>query len=52
MLFQLLAALMPAARAVLRRITEVGGTASYDDVQQHFAHHPTRPIPISLIGGT
>nr|WP_240982442.1 hypothetical protein [Streptomyces sp. S3(2020)] len=52
LLFQLIAALMPGARAVLRRITELGGTASYDDVQQHFAHHPTHPIPISRIGGT
>lgn len=51
-LFQLIAALMPGAQAVLRRITELGGTASYDDVQQHFAHHPTHPIPISRIGGT
>ncbi|MGW3654004.1 hypothetical protein [Streptomyces sp. NPDC000878] len=52
MLFQLIAALMPGARAVLRRITELGGTASYDDVQQHFAHHSTHPIPISRIGGS
>ncbi|MFF3968045.1 hypothetical protein ACFYZI_41660 [Streptomyces griseorubiginosus] len=52
LLFQLIAALMPGARAVLRRITELGGTASYDDVQQYFAHHPTHPIPISRIGGT
>ncbi|MER6161741.1 hypothetical protein ABT147_40585 [Streptomyces sp. NPDC001868] len=52
LLFQLIAALMPGARAVLRRITEQGGTASYDDVQQHFAHHPTHPIPVSRIGGS
>lgn len=52
LLFQLIAALMPGARAVLRRITELGGTASYDDVQQHFAHHPTHPIPTSRIGGS
>ncbi|MFF7845279.1 hypothetical protein ACFZC6_42050 [Streptomyces ossamyceticus] len=52
LLFGLIAALMPGARAVLRRITELGGTASYDDVQHHFAHHPTHPIPISRIGGT
>ncbi|MPY51968.1 hypothetical protein FPZ41_26740 [Streptomyces sp. K1PN6] len=32
---------MPGARAVLRRITELGGAASYDDVQQYFADHPT-----------
>lgn len=52
LLFQVLADLMPGARAVLRRITDLGGTASYDDVQQHFAHHPTVPIPPSRIGGT
>ncbi|MEU6594098.1 hypothetical protein ABZ923_33640 [Streptomyces sp. NPDC046881] len=52
LLFQLIAALMPGARAVLRRITELGGTASYDDVQEHFAHHLTHPIPISRIGGS
>jgi hypothetical protein len=52
LLFQMVAALMPGARAVLRRITELGGTASYEDVQHHFAHHPTHPIPISRIGGT
>lgn len=51
-LFQLITALMPGAREVLRRITDLGGTASYDDVQQHFAHHPTHPIPLSRIGGT
>ncbi|MBL1120745.1 hypothetical protein JK364_52085 [Streptomyces sp. 110] len=43
---------MPGALAVLRRITELGGTASYDDVQQYFVHHPTNPIPHSRIGGT
>jgi hypothetical protein len=52
LLFQVLAALMPGARAVLRRITEVGGTASYDDIQQHFADHPLASIPSSRIGGT
>ncbi|MFI9176075.1 hypothetical protein [Streptomyces lincolnensis] len=52
MLFQVVATLMPGARAVLRRITDLGGTASYEDVQQHFAHHPTNPIPLSRIGGT
>jgi len=35
LLFELIAALMPGARAVLRRITELGGTAAYDDVQQY-----------------
>ncbi|KOV49390.1 hypothetical protein ADL00_45720 [Streptomyces sp. AS58] len=43
---------MPGARAVLRRITDLGGTASYDDVQQHFTYHPTNPIPLSRIGGS
>ncbi|MFF2809618.1 hypothetical protein ACFVT2_21060 [Streptomyces sp. NPDC058000] len=52
LLFQVLAALMPGARTVLRRITDLGGAASYDDVQQYFADHPTNPIPTSRIGGT
>ncbi|MEU8852702.1 hypothetical protein AB0C70_42270 [Streptomyces sp. NPDC048564] len=43
---------MPGARAVLRRITDLNGAASYDDVQRYFAHHPTDPIPPSKIGGT
>lgn len=51
-LFRMLASLMPGARAVLRRITDLGGTASFDDVQQHFADHPTTPIPKAKIGGT
>ncbi|MEU3297148.1 hypothetical protein ABZ722_33020 [Streptomyces longwoodensis] len=52
LLFQMIAALMPGARAVLRRITDLGGVASYDDVQQHFAEHPGTPIPRYRIGGT
>ncbi|TXL87754.1 hypothetical protein EW053_22510 [Streptomyces sp. IB2014 016-6] len=52
LLFHVIAALMPGARAVLRRITDLGGAASYDDVQRHFADHPTTPIPPSRIGGT
>ncbi|MEU6908782.1 hypothetical protein ABZ935_26140 [Streptomyces coeruleorubidus] len=51
-LFEVIASLMPGARMVLRRIVEVGGTASYDDVQQYFADHPTDPIPPTRIGGT
>ncbi|MFI0818620.1 hypothetical protein ACH4TX_19260 [Streptomyces sp. NPDC021098] len=51
-LFRMIASLMPGARAVLRRITELGGTASFDEVQQHFADHPTTPIPKAKIGGT
>jgi hypothetical protein len=41
----MIATLVPAARAALRRITELGGTASYEDVQQYFASHPAHPIP-------
>ncbi|MGA5364011.1 hypothetical protein [Streptomyces purpurascens] len=52
LLFQMIASLMPRARAVLRRIVEMGGTASYDEVQQHFADHPTAPIPRTKIGGS
>jgi hypothetical protein len=52
LLFQVVASLMPGARAVLRRIVEVGGTASYGDVQQYFAGHPTDPIPRTKIGGS
>ncbi|MFI1702240.1 hypothetical protein ACH419_40760 [Streptomyces bobili] len=51
-LFRMVASLMPGARAVLRRIVDLGGTASYDDVQQHFADHPTAPISPAKIGGT
>lgn len=43
----MVAALTPGARAVLRRITELGGTSTYDAVQQYFAEHPTTPIPVS-----
>ncbi|MFD5016654.1 hypothetical protein [Streptomyces chartreusis] len=52
MLFDTLASVLPGARAVLRRLVELGGTASYDDVQAHFADHPTTPIPKNKIGGT
>ncbi|MGA5363994.1 hypothetical protein [Streptomyces purpurascens] len=52
MLFQMIASLMPGARAVLRRIAEMGGTASYDEVQQYFADRPTDPIPRTKIGGS
>ncbi|WP_329266907.1 hypothetical protein [Streptomyces sp. NBC_01451] len=37
---------------MLRRLVEVGGTASYDDVQDHFAVHPETPIDPRRIGGT
>ncbi|MEU0413601.1 hypothetical protein ABZ307_38225 [Streptomyces griseorubiginosus] len=52
MLFDTVAALMPGARAVLRRLVEVGGTATYDDIQTHFAGHPETPIEPKRIGGT
>ncbi len=52
LLFQVVAALKPGARMVLRRIADLGGAASYDDVQQYFADHLTYPIPTSRIGGT
>ncbi|MFF8367160.1 hypothetical protein ACF05F_34965, partial [Rhodococcus erythropolis] len=52
LLFHVIAALTPKARAILRRITDLNGTAAYDDVQQHFADHPTHPTPLSQIGGT
>ncbi|WP_445521377.1 hypothetical protein [Streptomyces sp. NEAU-174] len=51
-LFQVIASLIPGARAVLRRITDLGGTASFDEVQRHFADHPTTPITKAKIGGT
>ncbi|MEU6260470.1 hypothetical protein [Streptomyces sp. NPDC047043] len=35
-LFDTVAAVMPGARAVLRRVVEVGGTASDDDIREHF----------------
>ncbi|MEU8848121.1 hypothetical protein AB0C70_18200 [Streptomyces sp. NPDC048564] len=44
--------MLPGARAVLRRLVELGGTASYDDVQEYFADHPTTPIPKNRISGT
>lgn len=43
---------MPGARAVLRRITDLGGTTSFDEVQQYFASHPTIPIAPAKLGGT
>jgi hypothetical protein len=45
LLFQTIASQVPGARAVLRRIVETGGTASYDEIQQYIADHPTHPIP-------
>jgi hypothetical protein len=48
LLFDVIAALMPGARQVIRRIVDVGGQASYDSVQQYFAGQ----IPRSSIGGT
>ncbi|AEM88569.1 hypothetical protein [Streptomyces violaceusniger] len=51
-LFGMLASLMPGARAVLCRITDLGGTTSFDEVQQYFANHPTTPIATAKMGGT
>ncbi|MGP3945179.1 MULTISPECIES: hypothetical protein [Streptomyces] len=47
----MVASLMPGARALLRRITELGGTTSFDEVQQYFADHPTTPITKARVGG-
>jgi hypothetical protein len=52
MLFDTVAALMSRARAVLRRLVEVGGSATYEDIQTHFADHPETPIEPKRIGGT
>ncbi|MER5512743.1 hypothetical protein ABT052_46960 [Streptomyces sp. NPDC002766] len=50
LLFETIAALMPRARTVLRRIADVGGTATYDAVQAHFAGHPDTPArPSALV---
>ncbi|AEM88596.1 hypothetical protein Strvi_9324 (plasmid) [Streptomyces violaceusniger Tu 4113] len=43
---------MPGARAVLRWITDLGGTTSFDEVQQYFVSHPTTPIAPGKLGGT
>jgi hypothetical protein len=52
MLFDTVAAVVPGARAVLRRLVEVGGTGSYEEVQDHFAVHPETPIDPKRVGGT
>ncbi|WP_458246846.1 hypothetical protein [Streptomyces sp. MAI_2237] len=52
MLFDTIAALMPRARGVLRCRADVGGSATYDDIQAHFAGHPGTSIPRNRIGGT
>jgi hypothetical protein len=44
MLFDTVAAVVPGARAVLRRLVEVRGTPSYEEVQDHFAVHSETPI--------
>ncbi|HEY1157950.1 MAG TPA: hypothetical protein VGE95_16885 [Arthrobacter sp.] len=51
LLFQTLAAVIPGARTVLRRLVELGGTAAYDDIRQYFATHPETPIPAGRIVG-
>ncbi|MFG2793386.1 hypothetical protein [Streptomyces sp. NPDC048419] len=45
LLFDTVAAVMPRARAVLRRLVEVGGTACYDDIREHVIDDPATPIP-------
>ncbi|MGW0836576.1 hypothetical protein [Streptomyces prunicolor] len=52
LLFDTVASVVPGARAVLRRLVELGGTASYHDIHDHFAGHPETPIPRGRIGGT
>ncbi|MFF7550843.1 hypothetical protein ACFZCU_45650 [Streptomyces canus] len=42
---------MPGARAVLRRLVDVGGAASCEEIQEHFVGHPTTPIAPRRIGG-
>ncbi|MCO8308793.1 hypothetical protein [Streptomyces sp. RKCA744] len=37
---------------MLRRITDLGGTTSFDEVQQYFANHPATPIAPAKLGGT
>ncbi|WP_247616096.1 hypothetical protein, partial [Streptomyces sp. MK37H] len=51
-LFRMTASLMPGAHTVLRRITDLGGTTSFDEVQPYFANHPTTPIAPAKLGGT
>lgn len=48
----MIASLVPGARAMLRRLTDLGGTTSFDEVQQHFAIHPTTSIATAKVGGT
>ncbi|WP_329438085.1 hypothetical protein [Streptomyces canus] len=52
MLFDTAVTVVPGARAVLRRLVEVVGTASYEEVQDHFAVHSETPIDPKRIGGT
>ncbi|KQV99374.1 hypothetical protein [Streptomyces sp. Root369] len=52
MLLDTAATVAPGARAVLRRLVEAVGTASYEEVQDHFTVHPETPIDPKPIGGT
>jgi hypothetical protein len=52
MLFDTVAAVVPGARAVLRRLVELGGTASYEEGQGHVAVHLETRIDPKRIGGT
>lgn len=38
---------MPVTWTVPQRITQLGGTASHDDIQRHIAEHPTTTTPHS-----
>lgn len=53
MLFDTVAVVVPGARAVLRRLVEGGGTASYEEVQDHFAgggHVQAEPLREGVVG--
>lgn len=50
LLFDMIAVVTPGARAVLRRLTDPGCTATYDGIQAHFVDHPDTPIPQERIG--
>ncbi|MGW5658595.1 hypothetical protein ACWEWG_00580 [Streptomyces sp. NPDC003758] len=43
--------MMPGARAVLRRLVDLGGTGTYDEFREHLIGRPERPMPQGQIGG-
>lgn len=51
LLFQTIAAVMPDARPVLRRLVDLGGTGTCDEFREHFIGRPERPMPQGQIGG-